>query len=228
MSYDKIQGELLKLGYTLDPTTVKNILRRHRLLPASQRGKSSWRTFLKHYRQQMLACDFFTIETLHLPTLYVFFFIELGLRHIHLAGCTANPDNAWITQQARQIVCQLDVTSTPMRFLIHDHDHKFTTNFDQVFISEGINIVLMVSGHPMIACLPGTSPVAALENSGDIRASIEDMRILRVLQDALYKSATVQSGLLPSHRLSHKFSSSSKLINMWSGFKKQGVPLAGA
>ncbi len=66
MGYDKIQGELLKLGFVVDPTTVKNVLRRHRLMPAPQRGRSSWRTFLKHYRQQMLACDFFTIETLHL------------------------------------------------------------------------------------------------------------------------------------------------------------------
>jgi len=61
MGYDKIQGELLKLGFTVDPTTIKNVLRRHRLLPAPQRGKTSWRTFLKHYRQQMLACDFFTV-----------------------------------------------------------------------------------------------------------------------------------------------------------------------
>jgi putative transposase len=69
MGYDKIHGELLKLGLTLDPTTVKNVLRRHRLLPAPQRGKTSWRTFLKHYREQMRACDFFTVETLRLQTL---------------------------------------------------------------------------------------------------------------------------------------------------------------
>jgi hypothetical protein len=58
MGYDKIHGELLKLGYCLDPTTVKNVLRRHRLRPAPERGGSSWRTFLNHYRNQMLACDF--------------------------------------------------------------------------------------------------------------------------------------------------------------------------
>ena len=67
--YDKIHGELLKQGFTLDPTTVKNVLRRHRLLPAPQRGKSAWRAFLKHYLHQMLACDFFTVETLRLQTL---------------------------------------------------------------------------------------------------------------------------------------------------------------
>ena len=56
--YDKIHGELLKLGYSLDPTTVRNVMRRHHLPPAPKRGHSSWRTFLKHYRTQMLACDF--------------------------------------------------------------------------------------------------------------------------------------------------------------------------
>jgi transposase InsO family protein len=89
----------------------------------------------------MLACDFFTVETLHLQTLYVLFLIELGSRRVHLAGCTTHPDNAWVTQQARQLVWQLDEASTPMRFLIHDRDSKFATNFDQVFVSEGIEIV---------------------------------------------------------------------------------------
>ncbi len=64
-------GEMLKLGYELDPTTVRNVMRRHHLLPAPQRGRSSWRAFLKHYRQQMLACDFFSIETIGLQTIYI-------------------------------------------------------------------------------------------------------------------------------------------------------------
>lgn len=91
----------------------------------------------------MRACDFFTVETLHVQTLYVLFFIELGSRRVHLAGCTASPDNAWVTQQARQLVWQLDETKTPMRFLIHDRDRKFMTLFDHVFVSEGIEIVLL-------------------------------------------------------------------------------------
>jgi putative transposase len=131
----------LKLGFVVDPTTVKNVLRRHRLMPAPHRGRSSWRTFLRHYRQRMLACDFFTVETLHLHTLYVLFFIELGSRRVHLAGCTTNPDTAWVTQLARQLVWELGESSTPMRFLIHDRDSKFTANFDQVFVSGGIEIV---------------------------------------------------------------------------------------
>lgn len=141
MGYDKIHGELLKLGFRVDPSTVKNVLRRHGLLPAPQRGCSSWRTFLKHYRQQMLACDFFTVETIRLETLYVLFFIELGSRRVYLAGCTANPNRAWVTQQARQLVWLLSDEAQSMRFLIHDRDSKFTTSLDQVFVSEGFEIV---------------------------------------------------------------------------------------
>lgn len=141
MGYDKLHGELLKLGYRLDPATVKNVLYRHQLLPAPQRGRSSWRTFLNHYRAQMLACDFFTVETIRLETLYVLFFIELGSRRVHLSSCTHSPDSAWVTQQARQLVWHLSDAAQPMRFLMHDRDSKFTTSFDQVFASEGFEIV---------------------------------------------------------------------------------------
>jgi putative transposase len=97
--YDKLKGELHKLGYTLDRTTVKNILRQAGILPAPERRRSlNWRTFLKHYKQLLLACDFFTIESLGLQTLYVLFFIEIGSRRIHLAGCTSNPTSAWVRQ----------------------------------------------------------------------------------------------------------------------------------
>jgi transposase InsO family protein len=143
--YDRIAGELRKLGITLDPTTVKNILERHGIPPAPQRGKSNWRTFLKHYQQQMLACDFLTVETLGLRTVYILFFIELGTRRVHLAGCTAHPDQAWVTQQARQLTWTLQdrfPDKKPMKFLIHDRDTKFTRSFDRIFRSEGIKIVL--------------------------------------------------------------------------------------
>jgi hypothetical protein len=66
--YNRIAGELQKLEITLDPTTVKNILERQGIPPAPQRGKSNWRTFLNHSKQQMSACDFLTVETLGLRT----------------------------------------------------------------------------------------------------------------------------------------------------------------
>ena len=142
LGYDKLQGELLKLGFKVHQSTVKNVLHRHGLLPAPQRGRSAWRTFLKHYRQQMLACDFFTVEIPRLETLYVLFFIELGSRRVHLAGCTTYPDRAWVTQQARQLVWHLDDgVQTSVRFLSYDRDSRFAGSFDQVFISEGFEII---------------------------------------------------------------------------------------
>ncbi len=140
--YDRIAGELLKLGYSLDPTTVKNVLKWAGIVPAPERRQgSNWRTFLQHYKQQMLACDFFTIETVSLKTLYVLFFIELGTRQVHLAGCTEHPNTIWVTQQARQLCWKLEDRALPMRFLIHDNDTTFTTSFDAVFQAQGIEVV---------------------------------------------------------------------------------------
>jgi putative transposase len=89
----------------------------------------------------MLALDFFTVETVSLQRLYVLFFIELGSRRVHLAGCTRNPSGAWVTQQARQLAWGFAERSTPVRFLIRDRDSKFTRDFDTVFRSEGVEIV---------------------------------------------------------------------------------------
>ena len=65
----------------------------------------------------MLAVDFFTVETILLQRLYVLFFIEIDSRRVHLAGCTANPTGAWVTQQARQFAWTLAERSSPLRFL---------------------------------------------------------------------------------------------------------------
>ena len=87
----------------------------------------------------MLACDFFTVETISLRRLYVLFFIELESRRVHLAGCTANPTGAWVTQQARNL--SFTGVFERMRFLIHDRDSKFTASFEEIFCSEGIRII---------------------------------------------------------------------------------------
>jgi hypothetical protein len=120
---------------------VRIILKRHRVTPASERSSGSWRSFLGHYKDQILACDFFTVETIWLKTIYVLFFIELGTRRVHLAGCTTQPDTTWVTQQARQLVWNLKDDGQIMAFLIHDNDKKFTSSFDIVFSSEEIEIV---------------------------------------------------------------------------------------
>ena len=141
---ERIHGELVKLGFVLDPKTVRNVMKRHHLPPSPKRGAGSWGTFLNHYKQQMLACDFFTVETVWLQTLYVLFFIELGTRRVYLAGITEHPNSVWVTQQARQLTWQLLADRSgaePLHFLIHDHDTKFSTAFDTVFVAEEMEIV---------------------------------------------------------------------------------------
>jgi hypothetical protein len=137
-----IEGELLKLGYPIDRSTIRNLLRRHRIPPAPKRQpKTTWRSFLRHYRQQMLACDFFTVETLWLKTIYVLFFIELGSRRVHIAGCTRHPTATWATQQARQVCWNLEDRTPAFRYLLHDHDAKFASMFDQVFAAQNIQVI---------------------------------------------------------------------------------------
>ena len=81
------------------------------------------------------------METIWLKRLYVLFFIELGSRCVHVAGCTANPSNQWVTQQARQLTWTLAESPESFRFLIRDRDQRFTNSFDGVFRIDGIQIV---------------------------------------------------------------------------------------
>ena len=142
LGYGKIVGELLKLGFQVSLTTVRNVLDRYGIQPASVRnGSIGWRHLMTHYKEQILACDFFTVETVFLQTIYVLFFIELGSRRVHFAGITSNPNQVWITQQARQLVWELSDREKPLRFLIHDNDSSFCPAFDAVFRSEGLHVI---------------------------------------------------------------------------------------
>jgi putative transposase len=137
--YPRIAGELLKLGLRVSPSTIRRILLANRLGPAPRRSGPSWRQFLRQQAASMLACDFFTVETISLRRFYVLFFIELESRRVHLAGCTTNPSGAWVTQQARNL--SFTGLFDRMRFLIHDRDSKFAAAFDEVFRSEGITVI---------------------------------------------------------------------------------------
>jgi putative transposase len=110
-------------------TTVRAWLRAAGLGPAGKRRDMTWREFVRVHRKSILAVDFFTVETIWLQRLYVLFFIELGSRRVHLAGCTANPDALWVVQQARQLSWTVAERSESMRFLIRDRDQKFTEAF---------------------------------------------------------------------------------------------------
>jgi len=106
-----------------------------------RRGGLSWRAFLRQQAASVIACDFFTVETVWLKTLYVLFFIELGSRQVHLGGCTANPDAAWVTQQARNVARESSAVEGPVRLLVWDRDSKFPGAFDEVFRSEKVRVL---------------------------------------------------------------------------------------
>jgi putative transposase len=139
--YQRIVGELVGLGVRVSATSVAKILRKAGVPPAGARVQLSWREFVRAHAASIIACDFFTVETLWLGRIYVLFFLELGTRRVHLAGCTANPDGPWAVQQARQFAWSLSERATPIRFLIHDRDSKFIRAFDTVFKSERIEII---------------------------------------------------------------------------------------
>jgi transposase len=105
--YKRIVGELAGLGVRVSATSVAKILREVGLPPAAARARLSWREFVRAHSASMMACDFFTVETLWLGRLYVLFFLELGPRRVHLAGCSANPDGPWAVQKARQLAWSL-------------------------------------------------------------------------------------------------------------------------
>ena len=138
--YQRIAGELNKLGVAVSPSTVRRLLARAGLRPTPRRSGPTWREFLRAQAAGIVACDFSCVETALLRRYYVLFFIELQTRRVHLAGITANPDGSWVTQQARNL--SLAGALGDVRFLIRDRDTKFVAGFDEVFRTDGIEAIL--------------------------------------------------------------------------------------
>jgi transposase InsO family protein len=138
--YRRIQGELMKLGVRLAASTIALILFDHHLGPAPRRA-GTWREFIRAQASHIVATDFFTVDTVLLRRLYVLFFIELGRRRAWIIGVTAHPKAAWVTQQARNVAGDLVDERLHVKFLVRDRDTKFTTSFDEIFKSEGAQIL---------------------------------------------------------------------------------------
>lgn len=141
--YLRIVGEARKLGVTVSATSIRTILRRHGLGPAPHRSRKgpSWVAFLRAQAAGTLACDLLTVETVTPTRLYVLFFIEVRTRRVHLAGITTNPGGAWVTQQAHNLLMNLDDAASRFRFLVRDRDTKFSRAFDAVFTAAGVEIL---------------------------------------------------------------------------------------
>jgi putative transposase len=136
--YRRIHGELARLGITIAASTVWAILKTVGINPAPDRTSESWTTFLRSQAAGIVACDFFTVDTVMLRRYYVLFFIELETRRVHFAGTTTNPTGAWTLQAARNLLMRYDRT---IRFLIRDGAGQFIGAFDEVFRSDGATII---------------------------------------------------------------------------------------
>ncbi len=141
--YRRIQGELKKLGIQVSATTIRTVLLQNGLRPAPRRASVTWRAFLRAQATAIVATDFFTVETVRLKTLYVLFFIELHMRRVRLAGVTDHPGGPWVVQRARELsmMTERPEDATVPRFLVRDHDTKFTRAFDDIFTSDGTQII---------------------------------------------------------------------------------------
>jgi putative transposase len=142
--YTGILGELKKLGiYKISRSTVIKILKENGLEPGPRRGEGTWDEFLKRHATTLWACDFFSKKvwtTKGLVEVLVLFFIQVGSRRVHMAGMTANPDRAWMVQQARNRAMIFDQEPVKPKYLLRDRDSKFVQEFDAILASEGIEV----------------------------------------------------------------------------------------
>ena len=137
----RIHGELMKLGVTVAPSTVWEILRAAGIDPAPRRAGPTWRQFLHAQAAGIVAVDFLHVDTVLLRRLYVLVFIEHGTRRMHLGGVTANPTGEWTVQQARNLALTLGERFEDIRFLLRDRRSNFTASFDAVFQATGARIL---------------------------------------------------------------------------------------
>lgn len=139
--YRRIHGELAGLGIRVAPSTVWEILTKAGIPPAPRRGGPTWAQFLHAQADAILATDFFTVDLLDGTSAYVLAVIEHATRRIRILGVTAHPDTDWVTQQARNLLMDLDHRAESIKFLLRDRDTKFTTAFDAVFAAVDIRIL---------------------------------------------------------------------------------------
>jgi putative transposase len=139
--YMPIRGELIKLGYVVSATSIRNLMQKHGVPTSPRRWRLSWREFLRAQASAIVATDYFTVDTWNLKRLHVLFFMELGTRRILWFGVTENPNQEWVSQQARNLTWELQEQGSQAKYLICDNDKKFPFAFERVLAGEGVRVI---------------------------------------------------------------------------------------
>lgn len=150
--YRRIQGALSNLKYKLARSTIAAILERHGIEPAPERNRrTTWKEFLTQHWELIVAADFFTVEVWTpkgLKRFLVLFFLDLSSRKVEIAGVAASANGLWMSQIGRNVTDAVDGILNGKRYLIHDRDPLFTTEFQNIVASVGVTSVKLPPQSP--------------------------------------------------------------------------------
>jgi len=150
--YERIEGELGKLGHQVARTTVANILRENGLEPAPNRSRqTSWAKFLQMHWESIAAMDFFTVEVWTakgLTRFHVLFVIDLSTRRVEIAGISDRPHGAWVERVLKRMTDDFDGFLRNHKYLIHDRDPLFTKSMIEMLASAGIESIKLPPRSP--------------------------------------------------------------------------------